>query len=83
MYNTWPWKVGLALSQLFNAILGGWPDETFCSRCYRWKRDGIRAWPCNVLDAIVFFDNKDGVRHCQKAFNHEREERHSPPELRS
>ena len=35
----------IAVDQLINTLLGGWPDETLSSRCYRWARDGVRAWP--------------------------------------
>ena len=27
----------IALDQFINAILGGWPDETLSSRCWRWS----------------------------------------------
>ena len=30
----------IAFDQLINTLLGGWPDETLSSRCYRWARDG-------------------------------------------
>ena len=32
----------IAVDQLINTLLGGWPDETLSSRCYRWARDGVR-----------------------------------------
>ena len=32
----------IALDQLFNALVGGWPDETLSSRCWRWSKDGVR-----------------------------------------
>ena len=34
----------IAVDQLLNTLLGGWPDETLSSRCYRWARDG-EGWP--------------------------------------
>ena len=34
----------IAVDQLLNTLLGGWPDETLSSRCYRWARGGVRAW---------------------------------------
>ena len=40
----------IAVDQLINTLLGGWPDETLSSRCYRWARDGVRAWPRRVVD---------------------------------
>lgn len=36
----------IAVDQLINTLLGGWPDETLSSRCYRWARAGLRL-PCN------------------------------------
>lgn len=32
----------IAVDQLINTLLGGYPDETLSSRCYRWARDGVR-----------------------------------------
>lgn len=40
----------IAVDQLLNTLLGGWPDETLSLRCYRWARDGVRAWPRRVVD---------------------------------
>ncbi len=44
----------IAVDQLINTLLGGWPDETLSSRCYRWARDGVRAWPRRVVDGLFF-----------------------------
>lgn len=44
----------IAVDQLLNTLLGGWPDETLSSRCYRWARDGVRAWPRRV-DGLFFW----------------------------
>ena len=44
----------IAFDQFINAVLGGWPDETLSSRCYRWARDGVRAWPRRVVDGLFF-----------------------------
>ena len=61
---TYPLKVGLALDQLLNAILGGWPDESLSARAYRWDRDGKRSWPKKVINAL-FFWMKD---HCKSSY---------------
>ena len=29
----------VACDQLLNALLGGWPDETLSSRCWRWQSE--------------------------------------------
>ena len=64
----------IAFDQLINTLLGGWPDETLSSRCYRWARDGVRAWPrklvtgCssgrgNTAKAVMRARGRGGSRH--------------------
>ena len=74
----YPHKVGLALDQLLNAVLGGYPDESLSARAYRWDRDGKRSWPKKVINAM-FFRMRD---HCYSAYHCEQELRHLPPEYR-
>ena len=74
----YPHKVGLALDQLLNAILGGYPDESLSARAFRWDRDGKRSWPKKVINAM-FFWMRD---HCKSAYHCEQELRHFPPEYR-
>ncbi|WP_308774957.1 pseudouridine synthase [uncultured Bilophila sp.] len=57
----------IAVDQLINTLLGGWPDETLSSRCYRWARDGVFFWQ---------------REHCKSSYESEREGRQSPLELR-
>lgn len=71
-------KVLVALDQLFNALLSGWPDETLSSRCWRWSRDGVRDWPRRIIDALPFW--KSG--YCLRAYEGERSRLQCPPELR-
>lgn len=74
-------SVLIALDQLLNALLGGWPDETFSSRAWRWHSCGTRSWPCKLLD---FIGNKFGDKdHCFQSFESERLRAQQPPELRS
>lgn len=68
----------IAVDQLLNTLLGGWPDETLSSRCYRWARDGVRAWPRKLVDRLPFW--KAG--HCLRAYEGERKRLQCPPELR-
>ena len=68
----------IAVDQLINTLLGGWPDETLSSRCYRWARDGVRAWPRRVVDGLFFWQRE----HCKSSYESEREGRQSLPELR-
>lgn len=68
----------IAVDQLLNTLLGGWPDETLSSRCYRWARDGVRTWPCKFVDGLFFWQKE----HCKSSYESEKEGRQSPPELR-
>lgn len=68
----------IAVDQLINALLGGWPDETFSSRCWRWSKDGKRDWPRKLVDSILFWDKN----HCRESYESERLGRQLPPELR-
>ena len=54
----------IAVDQLLNTLLGGWPDETLSSRCWRWSRDGVRDWPRRIIDGLPFW--KPG--HCLRAY---------------
>lgn len=74
----------IAIDQLGNAVLRGWPDETVSSRAWRWHRDGKRSWPKKLIDGIFFLDRdrKSGKRHCELSFESEREGRQLPPEAR-
>lgn len=69
----------IALDQLINTLLGGWPDETLSSRAYRLAVEGT-AWPMRMIDAVarIFGD----VNHCEASFDSERVGRQLPPELR-
>ena len=68
----------IALDQLVNAILAGWPDETMSSRAWRWEQDGVRAWPRRLIDRLFFWEQN----HCLESYQSERESRQLPPELR-
>lgn len=70
----------VACDQLMNAIMGGWPDETLSSRCWRWHVDGVRHWPCRWLDRLAaLFGDKE---HCKASYESEKLRRQCPPELR-
>lgn len=68
----------IAIDQLMNAVLAGWPDETMSSRAWRWEQDGIRSWPRKLIDALFFMEKE----HCRQSYISEREGRQLPPELR-
>lgn len=75
---TYSKKVLIAIDQLINAIIGGWPDESISSRSYRWEKDGKRSWTRKLIDAIFFWEDQ----HCYASYVSEREGRQLPPELR-
>ena len=68
----------IAVDQLINTLLGGWPDETLSSRAYRLAIEGT-TWPMRCIDAVarLFGD----VNHCERSFDSERLGRQLPPEL--
>ena len=68
----------VAVDQLVNALLAGWPDETLSSRAWRWEKDGVRAWPRRLIDRLFFWEEE----HCYQSYQSEREGRQLPPELR-
>ncbi|MDR1275816.1 MAG: pseudouridine synthase [Candidatus Accumulibacter sp.] len=70
-------KILIAIDQLFNAILGGWPDETLSSRAWRWHTRRARSWPMGLINAL-FIDPE----HCLSSYLSERRGRQLPPELR-
>ena len=68
----------IAVDQLVNAILAGFPDETLSSRAWRWEHDGVRVWPRRVIDRLFFWE----PNHCRESYQSEHEGRQLPPELR-
>lgn len=69
----------IAFDQFINAVLGGWPDETLSSRCWREEQQGLRAWPRKLVDGL-FFWQREG--HCKRAYAAERKRLQFPPGLR-
>lgn len=61
-----------------------WADETLSCRAWRWHRDGVRHWPCRLIDVLFFWDHSTatGRKHCELAFHSEQQRRQCPPELR-
>lgn len=74
----------VAVDQLVNTLLGGWPDETLSSRAFRWNRDGLRHWPCRTIDLLFFWDrnNATGQRHCELSYKSETDRLQLAPEFR-
>ena len=71
-------SVLIAVDQILNALLAGYPDETLSSRAWRWEKDGVRAWPRRLIDRLFFWESE----HCRESYVSEREGRQLPPELR-
>ena len=58
-------RIGIAISVLFNVILGGYSNQTFSARNYGWKRDGKPnlVW---LIDIIFWFD----MNHCMQSWSY-------------
>ena len=73
-------SVGIAADQLINAVLGGWPDETFFARAYRLGvLDGRAGWRrvVWVINKLFFWQRN----HCRGAYAKERERKHRPTKI--
>lgn len=44
----------IAIDQLVNTLLDGWPNEILPSRYYRWAWDGVRTGARCVVDGLFF-----------------------------
>lgn len=55
------WNLLIALDQLANTVLGGYPDETISSRAGKAARAGKR-WGCVLCQILDRIDK----RHCEK-----------------
>lgn len=77
-------QILIAIDQLFNTLFFGWADETLSSKCYRLKRDGVRSWPCNLIDTLFFWDRDKatGKKHCELSYLSEVKRNQLPPEMR-
>jgi hypothetical protein len=73
------YQILLAMDQLFNALAFGWADETFSARCWR-QRNKNMFWgfAYKTVDAVFFWDTKEGMKHCQWAFENEQKRVHMP-----
>lgn len=69
----------VALTQLLNTVLGGYPDESTSSRAHRQRRVKLRWDVTRRLINMVFFWEQD---HCRDAYLSEAAYRQMPPEFR-
>ena len=72
------YQILLAMDQLFNALAFGWADETFSARCWRLREKPFWAFMRRAVDALFFWDTKEGTKHCQAAFENEQKRIHMP-----
>lgn len=58
-------RIFIALSVLFNVILGGYSNQSFSARNYAWKREGKLniVW---LIDSVFWFDPD----HCLHAWSY-------------
>ena len=74
------WKnLLIAVDQLVNALIGGWPDETLSSRAYRMAADG-NPWAMYAIDGLANLFGDEN--HCETSFKSERLRLQAPPETR-
>ncbi len=75
MLGKYLWNILIAIDQLFNAILGGDPDETISSRMGRWHSMG--GWRAVVAMPVCWALNIVDSGHCADAIeddhHHERD----------
>ena len=79
-----PYQLIIAIDQLFNVICLGWADETFSARCWR-QRNKNMFWgfAYKTVDAVFFWDTKDGMKHCEWAYENEDKRAQCAPEYRN
>ena len=72
--------VAIAIDQLINTLIGGYPDEMLSSRAYRMRINGSKVWGRveAVIDFIFFWQES----HCLEAYLFEKSRLNFPVELR-
>jgi len=83
--RTYLFNILIALSQLGNTLLGGYPDESMSARAHRTGSKG--RWPGVVTRPLIdglFFVVTFGKdkNHCQDAYDSEHLRRQSPEHYR-
>ncbi len=71
-------QILIALDQLANALLAGMADETLSARAHR------TSHPARHLINLIFFWDRDGdKRHCELAYESEKQRSQLPKEYRA
>jgi hypothetical protein len=72
-------QVVAAISQLINALLGGWADELLSSRAYRNREIPLWGFVRRVIDCIFWWEPD----HCYQSYRSEVQRLQSPHEHRT
>lgn len=75
------YRLWTALTQLLNAFLGGWPDESLSSRTWR-NRERAGWRQAHAAIDWLFLVTWREVDHCRQAYEAELSRRQQAPELR-
>jgi hypothetical protein len=72
-------QVLIALDQFFNAVSGGWADETLSARAYRCSKVSS-GWSKakNIIDGLFFWQKE----HCYNSYMAEKLRLQTSPEYR-
>ena len=75
------WNLLIALDQLVNAALAGYPDETLSARTWRKARAGQWFWRGlrRVIDGVFRWESKN---HCAESYESEKSGTQGPKEYR-
>jgi len=79
--RNWGLQMAIAFDQLFNALTGGWADETLSARAWRKSQKPDKAhwvWIRRAIDALFFWQKG----HCEDAYMAEKAREGMPPEYR-
>jgi hypothetical protein len=69
----------ISLTQLLNAMMGGWPDKSTSSRAHRRHNVSLRwAFAKGIINGLFFWQPD----HCRAAYESEQRRRQFSPDLR-
>jgi len=78
-FKRYQWNVLIALDQLMNSLLFGYPEETLSARTYRKAKAGQWFWRAlrQVIDLAFRWDSAE---HCREAYENELKRAQGPRE---
>ena len=71
-------NLGIAVDQLFSALLGYPCDLTLSALFQRWHMKGKRSWPRKLTNMLFFWQDD----HCETAYKSEMDRLHLPADMR-